>query len=259
MTDNVSYVFDDAVSTIRLERPDRYNAMTPEMWRAVTDGIHRADEDGARAVVLTGEGELFCSGDDIRSLADIEDDRDARALADTLADCFDAIERSPVPVVGWANGSAYGGGFELLMAADVTIVPTGTTFALPETQIGAIPLYAAKRLTLLVGRQRASQLALVGREISAERAVEWGLFARAVPEADLEATVAETVAAFEQSAPEALATTKAWLGAPLRSAGERVGMRTGLGHLYAGDDAREGAKAFLEDREPDFAGRRNTK
>ena len=173
-------------------------------------------------------------------------------LVDTLTDCFDAIEQSPVPVVGWANGSAYGGGFELLMAADITIVPEGSSFALPETKIGAFPLYAAKRLSLLVGRQRASELALAGREISAERAVEWGIFAREVPEAELEETVAETVAALRQSSPEALATTKAWLGVPLRSDAERIGIRTGLGHLYAGENAREGAKAFLEDREPDF-------
>lgn len=252
MTDDVVYEFDDKVSTIRLERPERYNAMTLEMWRALKEGIHRADDDGARAIVLTGEGDLFCSGDDIQSLANVENERDARVLADTLTDCFDAIEQSPVPVVGWANGSAYGGGFELLMAADITIVPEGSSFALPETKIGAFPLYAAKRLSLLVGRQRASELALAGREISAERAVEWGLFARAVPEAELEGTVAETVAALRQSSPEALATTKAWLGVPLRSDAERVGIRTGLGHLYAGENAREGAKAFLEDREPDF-------
>lgn len=67
------------------------------------------------------------------------------------------------------------------MAADITIIPEDASFALPETQIGAFPLHPAKRLSLLVGRQRASELALAGREISAERAGEWGLFARAVP------------------------------------------------------------------------------
>jgi len=254
MTDSVSYEFDDPVSTIRLERPDAYNAMTLPMWRALTESVRRADEDGARVVVLTGAGDLFCSGDDIEALAEIEDDRDVRVLADTLADCFDAIEGSPLPVVGRANGSAYGGGFELLLAADITIVPQGSSFALPETGIGAIPLYAAKRLSALVGRQRAAQLALAGREITAARAVEWGLFAEAVPEADLDDAVAETVAALAETAPEALATTKAWLNAPFRAGGERVGMRTGLGHLYAGGDAREGAEAFLEDRDPDFSG-----
>jgi len=253
MTDDVTYTTEAGVSTVRLDRPEKYNAMTLPMWRAVTDAVERAADDDARALVLTGTGELFCSGDDIQALADVEDERDVRELVDTLSDCFDAIEESPVPVVGRANGSAYGGGFELLVAADVTVVPEGATFALPETRIGAIPLYAAKRLSQLVGRQRAADVALAGRELTASEAVDWGLFARAVPPAEVDETVADVVAALRQSSPAALATTKAWLNAPFRSSGERVGMRTGLGHLYAGEDAREGARAFLADRDPDFA------
>jgi enoyl-CoA hydratase/carnithine racemase len=253
VTDHVTDTLADGVCTIRLDRPDKHNAMTVGMWRAVADAVRRADRDGARAVVLTGTGELFCAGDDIGALAAIDDSRDVRDLVDTLTDCFDAIEQSPVPVVGRANGSAYGGGFELLAAADVTVVPEGTTYALPETRIGAVPLYAARRFSQLVGRQRAADLALAGRELSAREAVEWGLFARAVPEADLDGTVESVLAGLKQASPEALATTRAWLNAPLEVDAERVGMRTGLGHLYAGPDAREGARAFLDGRDPDFA------
>jgi enoyl-CoA hydratase/carnithine racemase len=253
VSDDVTYTMADDVATIRLNRPERRNAMTPGMWRAVTGAVDRAEADGARAVVLTGTGELFCAGDDIGALAEIEDDRDVRRLVDALSDCFDAIEGSPLPVVGRANGSAYGGGFELLAAADVTVVPEGTAYALPETRIGAIPLYAVRRFSQLVGRQRAADLALAGRELSAREAVEWGLFARAVPASDLDETVESVIDGLKRSSPEALATTKAWLNAPLRVDGERVGMRTGLGHLHAGPDGHEGAAAFLEDRDPDFA------
>ena len=253
MTDAVSDTHESGVSTIRLDRPEKYNAMTLPMWRSLTDAVLRADADDARAIVLTGAGDLFCAGDDIQALADIEDERDVRDLVDTLSDCFEAIERSPVPVIGRANGSAYGGGFELLLAADVTVVPEGASFALPETKIGAMPLYAARRLTAAVGKQRAADLALSGREIDGETAADWGLFARAVPESDLDETVAELVAAVERASPSATATTKAWLNEPLQSPAERVGMRTGLGYLFSGADAREGAEAFLEDREPDYA------
>ena len=253
MTDAVTYTVESGIATVRLDRPEKYNAMTLPMWRAVTDAVGRAEADDARALVLTGAGDRFCAGDDIGALADIEDDRDVRALVDTLSDCFEAIERSRVPVVGRANGSAYGGGFELLLAADVTVVPEEAAFALPETEIGAMPLYAAKRLTAAVGKQRAADLALAGREIDGATAADWGLFARAVPAGDLDETVAEVVAAFERASPAATATTKAWLNAPLRSPAERVGMRTGLGYLFAGPDAREGAEAFLEDRDPDYA------
>lgn len=252
MTDHVSYVSDGNVSTIRLERPEKLNAMTLAMWDAVTAAIRRAEDDDARAIVLTGTGECFCTGDDISALADIEDERDVRELADTLLTCWNAIEQSPIPVIGRANGSAYGGGFELLLAADVTIVPESATFQLPETRIGAYPFYAAKRLARLVGRQRAMDLALFGRELTGREATEWGLFARAVPESELDSTVEDLLDALEQTSPAATTTTKAWLNASLRFPGEDVGMRTGLGHLFAGPDAHEGAQAFLEKREPEY-------
>lgn len=253
MTDAVVYESSDGVSTIRLERPEKLNAMTLEMWKAVAEGVRRADEDGARAVVLTGRGRAFCAGDDIDSLAAIETARDVRELADTVLGCFGAIERSPVPVVAKANGSAYGGGFELLLSADLTVVPDDAVFSLPETRIGAYPFYGAKRLARLVGRQRAAELALTGRELTAEEALDWGLFARTVPEAALDETVSALVSALKRSSPAALATTKSWLNASLRFTGEDEAMRDGLGYLFSGPEAHEGARSFLEDREPDFA------
>ena len=252
MADTVSYEFADGISTIRLERPEKLNSMTLEMWEAVTDGVERADDDDARAIVLTGTGDVFCAGDDIGALAEIEDERDVRELADTLLECWRTIEESPVPVVGRANGSAYGGGVELLLAADVTVVPEGATFQLPETRIGAYPFYAAKRLARIVGRQRAMDFALTGRELTAREAVDWGLFARVVPEAELDDEVTAIVDALKRSSPAALSTTKAWLNASLRFDGEDIGMRSGLGYLFAGPDAREGARAFLEDRDPEY-------
>lgn len=253
MTDHVTYTFEDGVSTVRLERPEKRNALTLRMWEAVTAGIRQADDDGARAVVLTGAGDHFCAGDDIGALATIDDEHDARELADTLLECWNTIESSPVPVIGRANGSAYGGGFELLLAADLSVVPEDGTFQLPETRLGAYPFYAAKRLARLVGRQRAMDLALLGRELKGTEAVEWGLFARAVPESELDDEVDAIIAALGKSSRGALSTTKAWINASLEFPGEDVGMRTGLGHLFAGPDANEGATAFLEGREPDFS------
>lgn len=253
MSSNVTVSRDDGVSTVRLDRPEKLNAMSLEMWSAVADAVRDADDAGARAVVLTGSGDVFCAGDDIATLAAIDDERDVRELVDTALDCFGAIEGSPLPVVAKANGSAYGGGFELLLAADVTVVPEGANFRLPETRIGAYPFYGAKRLARLVGRQRAAELALVGRELDATEAVEWGLFARAVPASELEAEVDAVVDDLKRSSPASLATTKAWLNASLEFAGEDVGMRTGLGHLFSGPDALEGARSFLEDRDPDYA------
>lgn len=254
MTELVSYSVEQDVSTIRLERPEKLNAMTIPMWEAVTAGIEQANDDGVRAIILTGTGDVFCAGDDIAALANIEDEQDVRALTEALLTCWDAIESSPTPVIGRANGSAYGGGFELLLAADVSVVPEDATFQLPETRIGAYPFYAAKRLARLVGRQRAMDLAVFGREVSGVEAEQWGLFARAVPESKLDAEVEQLVDALRASSPSATATTKEWLNATLELPGEDLGMRTGLGYLFSGPDAHEGAEAFLEKRDPDFSG-----
>lgn len=254
MPEHVSYEHDDGVSTIELDRPDRLNALSLEMWEAVTEGLSRADRDDARATVLTGTGDVFCAGDDIGTLADIETERDVRELTETAFRTFREIERAPMPVVGRANGSAYGGGFELLLACDLTVAPSDAEFGLPEVRIGAMPFYGAKRLACLVGRQRAMDLALAGREISGDRAVEWGLFARSVPPGEVDAAVDELVEGIREASPAAVETTKAWLNASLKFPGEDDAMRTGFGYLFAGPDAHEGAAAFLEDRDPEYSG-----
>lgn len=253
MTENVTTERRDGVTTVELDRPDKLNALTLEMWERVGDAVDRAGRDGARAVVLTGAGDVFCSGDDIQTLADIETERDVRRLTETALDCFRTIEDAPAPVVGMANGSAFGGGFELLLACDLTVAPEGAVFALPEVSIGAVPFYGTKRLARLVGRQRSMDLTLTGREISAQRAVDWGLFARAVPPDRVESTVDDLVAAVREGSPGAVETGKAWLNASLRFPGEDDAMRTAFGYLFAGPDAHEGATAFLEDRDPEYS------
>lgn len=253
MAEHVTYDTDDIVSTVRLNRPDKLNAMSLEMWEAVGNGVERAVDDGARAVVLTGAGDLFCAGDDITTLSEIESEHDVRELTDVAFECFRTMETAPIPVLGKANGSAYGGGLELLLACDLTVVPEDAEFGLPEVRIGAYPFYGAKRLARLVGRQRAMELAITGHDITAETAVDWGLFARAVPAEAVDETVEAFVSGISKGSPGAIETTKAWLNASLRWPGEDDAMRTGFGYLFAGPDAHEGAEAFLENRDPDYS------
>lgn len=253
MTNHVSDVTSNGVCTIRLDRPEKLNAMSVDMWNAVQDSVRRgADADDVRVVVITGTGRFFCSGDDIGPLAHVEDERDIREIADSLLECLNEIETASVPVVARANGSAFGGGFELLVAADITVVPDSATFKLPEVQIGAFPFYAAKRLGRIIGRQRTMDLALAGREITADQAVDWGLFARSVSEDELDGAVDEIISSLKRASPASLATTKSWVNASLSFPGEDAGMRSGLGYLFAGPDAKEGAQAFLEGRVPEF-------
>lgn len=253
MPDPIRYEVENGVATITLDRPETKNALTPARWRELA-GLVEQGADDARVIELTGAGDVFCAGDDIGSLAAVEDAGDVREITSALLSCLNAVERVRAPVVGNPGGSAYGGGFELLLATDVAVVPADATYALPEVGIGAFPFYAAKRLARLVGRQRAMDLALAGREISGATAAEWGCVARAVPSAAVDETVAALVADLQRGSPAAIETTKGWLNASLRLPGEDEAMRAGLGYLFAGPDASEGAEAFLEGREPAFRG-----
>lgn len=253
MSQYSSYSVTNGVATIELSRPDKYNALTIGMWEDIAEFLHRAEANDVRVAILTGKGDMFCAGDDIETLASIADERGVRELSRAIYECFHAIETVSIPVIGKANGDAYGGGFELLMACDLTVVPQNATFALPEVQIGAYPLYGVKRLGRLIGRQRAMELAATGREISASQAFEWGLFARVVPTAEIDEVVEDWIEQLKQGSPAALEITKAWLTRSLQLPGEDVGMQTGLGYLYAGSDPVEGAEAFLSDQDPDFA------
>ena len=251
MADELRYTCEDGVATITLDRPAKKNALTPALWEELTAHVERGAAE-ARVVELTGTGDVFCAGDDIASLEAVEDERDVRELTMALLECLGSIERARVPVIGNPGGSAYGGGFELLLATDIAVVPADATFAFPEVQIGAYPFYAAKRLARLVGRQRAMLLALGAEEITGETAAEWGLVAKAVPAGSVEPAVADLVDDLKRGSPAALETTKAWLNASLESPGEDTAMRSGLGYLFAGPDAHEGAAAFLEGRSPEF-------
>ncbi|MFC4248086.1 enoyl-CoA hydratase/isomerase family protein [Natribaculum luteum] len=254
MTEHVIYEQEGDVSTVQLNRPDKLNSLSLEMWDAIPAYIRRARRDGARAVVLTGTGRAFCAGDDIGTLDEIESEWDVRELTETAFECFRTIERAPIPVIGMANGSAYGGGFELLLSCDMTVVPEDATFALPEVQIGAYPFYATKRLARLIGKQRAMELSIAGREISGTMAADWGVFARAVPEDEVSDTVDELLDGVHDGSPGAIDVTKSWLNASLRFPGEDDAMRSGFGYLYAGPDAHEGASAFVENRDPEYTG-----
>ena len=99
MGQNVRFDSTDRVTRITLNRPEKLNAMTPSMWRRVGSLIEQAERDRSRMIVLSGQGEAFCAGDDITTLNDIESEHDVRSLCDVVLECFDAIESSPLPVI----------------------------------------------------------------------------------------------------------------------------------------------------------------
>lgn len=249
----------DAVAYVRLERPEKRNALTGAMLERLAEifaGV--AARRDLRAVILGGAGPDFCAGTDIAELEGL-DAEGARRKAARGQEVCDAVELCGTPVVAAVRGAAAGGGCELALACHLRVAAADARFSLPETRLGVIPAYGGtQRLARAVGRGRALAAMLAGEEVWAEEALGLGLVNRvAAPAEVLPAAEALARAISETSAPLAV---RACLEAVTR--GTRLPLADGLrleaelfARLFSTDDVREGTRAFLEKRPPAFTGK----
>src|SRR4051794_30640465 len=199
----------DGVATIRLNRPEKLNALSPASYARLGELLDTAAEDPAvSVVVLRGEGRAFAAGADINTYEDLSQEGfrqlidDSRAVVDRFAAC-------PKPIVAAVRGFALGGGFELVMAADLVVAATNARFGLPEAALGLLPGGGGtQRLPRLVGRMRANELIMTRRILTAAEAHAWGLVNRVCPESLLDQTVGELVRDLLGSAPAARGLAK---------------------------------------------------
>jgi enoyl-CoA hydratase len=249
----------DQVAIIRLNRPEKRNALSLEMMIALSDTFKNiGDEPGIRAVILTGAGnEAFCAGTDITELTGVDETRAGEVSERGQALCSQ-IESCPVPVIAAVNGVAAGGGCELALACHIRIASPNASFSLPETRLGIIAGYGGtQRLAREIGHGLALEMMLTGRRVSADEALRIGLINRIAAERDL-LTQAELLAQeISNLAPLAI---RACLEAVTR--GTDLPLAEGLAleaqlfsSLFATRDMREGTRAFLEKRPPVFRGR----
>jgi len=257
--ENVLVEEDGAVLVVTINRPKVLNALDARTL-AELDAVFSdaAARDDVRAVVLTGAGEkAFVAGADINELS-VQTAVGGREHARRGQALFNRIERLGKPVIAAVNGFALGGGCELAMACTLRVAADSARFGQPEINLGLLPGYAgSQRLPRLVGRGRALELLLTGRQIPADEAFRIGLVNRVVPAAEL-ATEARTLAqAIAAKAPVAvryiLEAVAAGLEMSLADAQDYEATLFGL--VSTTEDMREGTKAFLEKRKPDFKGR----
>ncbi|MFW6317719.1 MAG: enoyl-CoA hydratase/isomerase family protein [Halorubrum sp.] len=229
---------------ITLDRPAKKNALHLDGWRDLREALERAESEASVAVV-TGVEDVFSAGDDIAVIEGADTLADLDELVAALGDVLFGIETLDVPVIAAVNGLAYGGGCELVAAADLAVATPDATFALPEASIGAYPPYAAERVAETVGKKRFMELALTAQPIGAERAADWGLLNRVVSPADLESTVDELVAAIAATPAASIRTTKRVVAARAREAGERERVRGGFAQVRADEECRTATERFL--------------
>jgi enoyl-CoA hydratase/carnithine racemase len=172
----------DGVLELHLSRPERLNALTLALARELLHEVHHAHEDTAvRAILLTGEGRAFCAGKD-------KDDPPTPDFVDALQRLARALMDSRKPVVAAVQGWAVGAGFEMLLNCDIVIAADDARFMLPETNIGLFGTGGVVALLpRVVGLARAKGLLMLGREITAQQAADWGLVWQVVPREQLQA------------------------------------------------------------------------
>ena len=265
----VTYGVDGRVGVVSLNRPEKLNAITAELKRALVERFHEADRDPATSVVvLRAEGRSFCAGYDIApNPARAARRGDALAWRESLTDDV-ALELMPwdmkKPVIASVQGHCLGGGCEMVMMCDLTIAAEDAVFGEPEIRFSNVG--PALVMPFVIGLKRARELLYLGDTIDAPTALQYGMVNRVVPRAELEAATLKFAHRIALISPEALAGTKLAVNRGAEAAGFRNAIHAGLDVLapvYAArtevgmkfDDIRdkEGLGAALRWRAAQFA------
>lgn len=247
------------VATLWLDRADKHNALSARMIAEITQAAGElGGDDGVRAVVLAARGKSFCAGGDLGWMREQMAAEPARRAeeAGKLAWMLQALNTLPKPLVGRVHGNAFGGGVGMASVCDIAIGGEAVVMGLTETRLGLIPATIGPYVCARMGEARARRVFMSGRRFGAGEAVELGLLARTVPDAELDAAVEAEVAPYLDCAPGAVARAKALL----RELGPRIDeavVRHTIDELaacWAGDEAPEGIAAFFDKRKPRWQG-----
>jgi 2-(1,2-epoxy-1,2-dihydrophenyl)acetyl-CoA isomerase len=246
-----------AVLTITLNRPDVYNAINRALHEGLAAALAEAADPEVRAVVLTGAGRGFCSGQDLREFQSLPGGvRDA--LEQTYHPNIRALRALEKPVIAAVNGPAAGAGLSLACACDLRIAADSATFIPAFINIGLVPDSGGSFfIHRLLGYARAFEWMTSGRQLTAARAHAWGLVNEVVDDDELPARVAEVAATYAALPTRGVAMTKRLFdGAGPRTLEEQLEVEAQLQSAATKtEDFREGVAAFLEKRDPRFTGR----
>src|SRR6266550_3325466 len=249
---------DGAVGLLTLSEPATLNAMTPDLLGALAAAIgEMTDDPGIRALVLTGEGRGFCSGQNLKASDLLGTDIVAGVMRHYWP-AFRALRECRVPIVVAVNGVAAGGGFSLAMAGDIIVAARSASFIQVFSRIGLVPdLGSTWLLPRLIGRQRALELMFFNEPLSAERALEWGLVRQVVDDAQLLDAAMELAQRLAKGPTRALVTTRRLIDESEHASYAdqfRREIET-QAEIRLSADAVEGRNAFLEKRAALFTGR----
>lgn len=251
------YKSEAGVTTITLNRPDRFNAFNNEMSFELQDALKAVKRDkDCRVVVLTGEGKAFCSGQDLK---DIEGA--TRSLSDSLYKRYNPIIKAMrslnKPIICRLNGVAAGAGCSLALASDFIIASDQAKLIEVFVNVGLVlDSGSSYFLPRVVGSNRAFELATMGSKVSAQQAKEWGMINRVVPDDQLDEEVAQVVGYYVNAPTKAISMMKQMLNKSFHSDLNEMLQYEAYCQEIAGfsSDYKEGVTAFNQKRKPEFKG-----
>jgi enoyl-CoA hydratase/carnithine racemase len=252
MADEILATTSGAVLELRLNRPDKKNAITAAMYAALADALNgAADDPSVHVVTISGSGGTFTSGNDLNDfLSDPPRDPDRPVFR-----FLRAISTFPKILVAAVAGPAVGVGTTMLLHCDLVVAAPSAMFSLPFVDLGLVPEAASSLLLpALIGRHRAAKHLVLGDPFSAETALAYGLVSEIVAEEDLEARVAAIARRISSKPPEAVRLTKKLLAHDPAAVRTRIAEEAELfTKRLKSPEAAEAFAAFFEKRPPDFS------
>jgi methylglutaconyl-CoA hydratase len=258
MAESVHLTVSDGVARVTLARPEVRNAFNAEVIEQLHDVFTRiAAADDVRAVVLAGEGKVFCGGADInwmRASLDLTFEANV-ADAERMSDMFRAIDNSPKPVIGKIHGAALGGGAGLAAVCDIVIATDDTIFGFTEVKLGIVPAVISPFVLAKIGPSQARALFLTGERFDATHAQTIGLVHEVVTAVEFDDAVDLHLAELRSAGPSAIAAAKLLVRRVLDGSYDESRSITteAIARQRVSPEGQEGLRAFLERRPAQFS------
>jgi enoyl-CoA hydratase len=244
------------IAVLRINRPEVRNALNLAVRQRVSAEVTRFAADPAvRCIVLTGNEKAFAAGADITEMADADP---VAVMARNVQQYWRPIIESPKPVIAAIEGFALGGGLELALCSDIIVVGEGAKLGLPEAKLGILPgAGGTQKLARLAGRYRASLLLMTGRMFSAQEALDMGLASEVAPTGQALARALDIAREIVAMPPISIMQIKELVSAGMNASLETALMleRKAFQLQFATRDQKEGMRAFLEKRKPNYEGK----
>lgn len=240
--------FKDNVLTVTINRPEAGNALNAEVGEGLIAAFKRAEDDDVRAVILTGAGEkIFCAGMDLKAFA-------SGVGVDKIGAGMNALDTCKKPLIAAVNGHALAGGFELVLKCDMVVSVDGVRFGIPEVKRGLYAAGGGTRLPRRIPLAVALEMGLTGDPITPQRAMELGLINQVVLRDELITAAQALAARVTVNGPIAVRWTKELMWDELGQPSTEKA-REATAKVFSSEDAKEGATAFAEKRQPEWKNR----